>query len=121
MDVFALAMPIVLHMHVPARALPDVAASSEASELGAARWKSRVGLIGRCRPLPLLLPQVTLFPAILALDARREARMRAGKGGCGCVAPGTCFADDYENQIVGGLNGWTPEAEIRKVSLLLYC
>lgn len=78
-----------------------------------------------CRPPPILSyppncsppSQVTVFPACLALDARRETRMRAGKGGCGCALPGPCVKDDYKAEVEGGLDGWTPETEVLKVPL----
>ncbi|GLI67802.1 hypothetical protein VaNZ11_012090 [Volvox africanus] len=53
--------------------------------------------------------QVTIFPAFLTLDARRELRTRLGVGcpGFGCVAPGCCVAEPAADQLTRGNNGWS--------------
>jgi hypothetical protein len=60
--------------------------------------------------------QVTVFPAILALDARRELRTRLGVGcpGFGCSAPCCCSKDPAEEQLLAGNNGWTAESNVYK-------
>ncbi|GIL56519.1 hypothetical protein Vafri_11858 [Volvox africanus] len=60
--------------------------------------------------------QVTIFPAFLTLDARRELRTRLGVGcpGFGCVAPGCCAAEPVAEQLARGNNGWSSVTNIYK-------
>ncbi|KAG2500557.1 hypothetical protein HYH03_001328 [Edaphochlamys debaryana] len=63
--------------------------------------------------------QVTVFPAFLALDARRELRKRLSKGGCcGCAAPGPCCTDPAADELSLGANGWTLQNNIYKHDLM---
>ncbi len=60
--------------------------------------------------------QVTVFPAFLALDARRELRKRLALGGCcGCLPPGSCVRDPAQEAYELGANGWSLETNIYKV------
>lgn len=61
-------------------------------------------------------PKVTVFPALLALDARRELRKRLGLGGCcGCLPPGPCVRDPAQEAYEVGANGWSLETNVYKV------
>ncbi|KAG2500556.1 hypothetical protein HYH03_001327 [Edaphochlamys debaryana] len=65
--------------------------------------------------LCVFILQVTVFPAFLALDARRELRKRLSKGGCcGCAAPGPCCTDPAADELTLGANGWTLQNNIYK-------
>lgn len=65
----------------------------------------------RCPPR-----QITIFPAFLTLDARREVRKRKGKNCGGCALPGPCIKDEYADDFMNGIQGWTIENEIKKVT-----
>eukprot|EP00198_Chlamydomonas_reinhardtii_P012461 XP_001701798.1 sterol sensing 5-transmembrane protein [Chlamydomonas reinhardtii] len=66
--------------------------------------------------LMVFIFQVTTFPAFLALDARRELRLRLAAGGCGgcCVAPCCCQEEPVAEQLQHGNNGWTLDSNIYK-------
>ncbi|KXZ49350.1 hypothetical protein GPECTOR_22g944 [Gonium pectorale] len=60
--------------------------------------------------------QVTVFPAILTLDARRELRSRLGVG-CpcfGCALPCCCSADPVAEQLEVGNAGWSLDNNVNK-------
>ncbi|GLC70304.1 hypothetical protein PLESTF_000957100 [Pleodorina starrii] len=66
--------------------------------------------------LLVFLFQVTVFPAFLVLDARREMRTRLGLGcpGFGCSPPGGCAPEPAAAQLAAGNNGWSLDTNVYK-------